>query len=304
MSRPTQSSVKERYEVSMKYGYYPGCTLYQQAEAFDVTTRESARALGIELEELENWQCCGAVFPMATDADINLAAPFRALAFAHQAGVELVTVCAGCLNVLRRTNNLVRSDVETRDKLIDFVEEEYAGEGRVHHLLELLRDQVGFDRVGERVRRSLNGLRVAPYYGCLLLRPTEEMAFDDGEDPQILEDMLREIGAEPVEYPLRLDCCGAYLSIGEPGKRRNRASLAVLRSACTAGAEAIVTSCPLCAYNLEQCMQEEPEVEDVPVLYFSQVLAYALGLDAESCGLEPDGMHADVCKKMGIGEVK
>ncbi len=288
----------------MKYGYYPGCTLHQQAEEFDVTTRESARALGIELEELDSWQCCGAVFPLATDAVINLAAPFRALAAAYEAGVELVTVCAGCLNVLRRTNNLVQNDDETRDKLVDFVEEDYAGEGRVHHLLELLRDEVGFESVSERTKRDLNGLRIAPYYGCLLLRPPDEMEFDDAEDPQILENMLAGIGAHPVSYPLRMDCCGAYLPIGELEERRNRAAVAVMRSASAAGAEAIVTSCPLCAHNLEQCAQDVPGAEMLPVLYFSQVLAYALGLDADSCGLEPDGLHAGVCEKIGIGEVK
>lgn len=259
----------------MPYRYFPGCTLHQQARNFDLTARESARQLGLDLVELESWQCCGAVFPLATDAVINLISPYRALAAADRAGADLVTMCSGCLNVLRRTNRLVASDREIRGKLSSFVEMEYTGGRKIHHLLELIKEQVTFAVLASRVTTPLSGLRVAPYYGCLLLRPAEEMAFDDPEAPTIFEDCLRALGAEPVDFPLKTECCGAFVSLHRADLD---ASGAVLRSAATAKADLVVTSCPTCSYNLERAGTA------LPVVYFTQLLALALGLDGAFSG--------------------
>ncbi|HAI21725.1 MAG TPA: disulfide reductase, partial [Clostridiales bacterium UBA8153] len=236
---------------------------------------ESAQQLGLDLVELESWQCCGAVFSLATDAVINWVAPYRALAAADRDGADLVTMCSGCLNVLRRTNRLVASNGELREKLGAFVDMEYAGQRKVHHLLELLKQQVTFAALADRVTTRLSGLRVAPYYGCLLLRPAEEMAFDDPEAPTILEDCLRALGAEPVDFPLKTECCGAFVSL----HRGNLdASAAVARSASLAKADLVVTSCPTCSYNLEQAGPS------LPVVYFTQLLALSLGLDGAFSG--------------------
>ncbi|MFO8060523.1 MAG: CoB--CoM heterodisulfide reductase iron-sulfur subunit B family protein [Bacillota bacterium] len=282
----------------MIYSYFPGCTLHQQARDFDQTARESARRLGISLEELKSWQCCGAVFPLATDALINLASPFRALASSHEAGADMVTLCSGCLNVLRRTNRLIAADRETRMKLEDFVEKEYSGQRRVYHLLEVMERDLTEEDIRSAAVRSLEGLRVAPYYGCLLLRPPDEMEFDDPENPQIMETLFRALGAEPVDYPFRTECCGAYLSVGVQD-RTTRASAAVVRSAAKAGADLIVTSCPTCLYNLElanRALQEsDPGFESLPTVYFSQVLALALGVDDETCGLGDGAWRQKLC---------
>ncbi len=273
----------------MSYSYYPGCTLHQQAQEFDWTARESARRLGISLEELENWQCCGAVFPLATDALINLASPFRALASSDEAGADLVTLCSGCLNVLRRTNRLIAENQETRMKLEDFVEKEYSGQREVYHLLEVMQRDVSPEDLQSAVVRPLEGLRIAPYYGCLLLRPSDEMEFDDPEDPQIMEALIDALGAEPVEYPFRTECCGAYLSVGSRD-RTGAAGTAVVRSAARAGADMILTSCPTCLYNLDSSSRALREsvggFEPPPTVYFSQVLAFALGADEKACGLD------------------
>ncbi len=263
----------------MEYRYFPGCTLHEQARNFDITARESARELDIALVELDNWQCCGAVFPLATDALINLVSPYRALASAHAAGFDLVTLCSGCLNVLRRTNRLVATDREAREKLRDFVEMDYAGERRVYHLLEVLRREVTFETLRSRVKRRLTGLHVAPYYGCLLLRPPEEMEFDDVEAPTVMEDFLRALGAEPVDYPFRTECCGAYVALREA---KTQAAAQVVRSAAAAGAELVVSSCPACNYNLERVHPT------LPVVYFTQLLALALGRDGAFAGQVPD----------------
>jgi len=181
-----------------------------------------------------------------------------------------VTLCSGCLNVLRRTNRRVAADPELGEKLRAAVELDYRGERRVRHLLEVLRDDVTWAEVRARVIRPLTGLKVAAYYGCLLLRPEREMEFDDPESPSILHGLLGALGAEPVDYPLQADCCGAFVALRDD---RLDAAGRVLRSAAAAGADLVVTSCPSCNYNLDRART------GLPVAYFTQLLAIALGLD-------------------------
>ncbi|HSW10374.1 MAG TPA: heterodisulfide reductase-related iron-sulfur binding cluster [Bacillota bacterium] len=162
------------------------------------------------------------------------------------------------------------SDLELGEKLRAAVELDYRGERRVRHLLEVLRDDVTWAEVRAQVARPLTGLKVAAYYGCLLLRPEREMEFDDPESPSILHDLLRALGAEPVSYPLQADCCGAFVSLRDD---RFEAAGRVLKSAAAAGADLVVTSCPSCNYNLDRART------GLPVVYFTQLLAIALGLD-------------------------
>lgn len=267
----------------MRYSYFPGCTLHAQARNFEVSALATARVLGLELSELTDWQCCGAVFPLTTDNHLPLVSPYRSLASAHTRGENLVTMCAGCYNVLKRTNAMVKEDEEVRVKLGAFVGEEYSGEREVLHFLEVLRDTVGFDALREMVSQPLEGLSVAAYYGCLLLRPPEEMKFDDPEYPTIMEDFLTALGASVVDYPYRIECCGAYLAITNETEK-GEPSRAILKSAIAHHASCLITSCPLCQYNLDveqSRMNSDPE--PMPVLYFTQLLALALGLGEESC---------------------
>ncbi|MEW6080999.1 MAG: CoB--CoM heterodisulfide reductase iron-sulfur subunit B family protein [Bacillota bacterium] len=273
----------------MKYSYFPGCTLHQQARDFDMSTREAARKMGIDLVELEDWQCCGAVFPLATDAIIYLVSPYRTLASSHEAGTDLVTLCSGCLNVLRRTNRLVKTNKETRAKLQAFVEKDYQGERHVYHLLEVIRKDTTFEGLAQRIIHSLEGLKVASYYGCLLLRPPEEMEFDDVESPTIMEEFTKALGAEPVDFPFKTECCGAYLSV--PAEDRTLAAArSILRSASSAGADIMVTSCPMCLYNLDAkqgaLARQDTGFRTLPVVYFSQLLALALGAGEDVCGFD------------------
>lgn len=275
----------------MNYTYFPGCTLHSQARNFDESARAGAAALGVQLEEPSSWQCCGAVFPLVTDNVMPLASPFRTLLRASQKGDDgLVTLCSGCYNVFKRTNYLVRTNPEKRDKLINFVDEGfYAGETPVVHLLEVLRDKIGFAQLKDKVQKKLDGLRVAPYYGCLLLRPKEEVAFDDLEAPQIMENFTAALGADPVSYPYKTECCGAYVSVAAP-ERALKAIKAILSSAQKNQADCLVVSCPLCQYNLDEkqqeIMAEDQGFKPIPVLYFTQLLALALGLAENTCHFE------------------
>ncbi len=258
----------------MRYRYFPGCTLKGQAKNMENTTLAAAHALGIELVELEQWQCCGAVYPLYEDELISLLSPVRTLAAAE--GEPLVSLCAACHHVLKRAQELMQRNEDARHKVTDYLEVGYKGEGRVLHFLEVLRDDYGFDRLAEMIKGPLEGRKIAAYYGCLLLRPAKVMQFDDPENPAIMEDLIRALGAEVVKSPYRTECCGAYLSVTEEAVARDTVSK-IINSAREAGAEALITACPLCRYNLENCAVQEGKTP-VKVYYFSELLAEALGL--------------------------
>ena len=262
----------------MKYSYYPGCTLRTKAKDLDAYARASAKALGFELEEIENWQCCGGVYPLGSDEIATKLSSVRALNEAKEKGQDLVTLCSACHHVIKRVNDDMRNveDIRTRANNYMQLDEPYAGETNVLHYLEVLRDRVGFDELKKKVVNPLKGRKIGAYYGCLLLRPSTVLAFDDPENPQIIEDFIRAIGAEPVLYPYRNECCGGYISLKEK-EMRGRMSCNIVDSAAGAGAEMLITACPLCMYNLNKSGSGK-----IPVYYFTELLAEALGVKEEA----------------------
>ena len=257
----------------MKVSYYPGCTLRTKAKQLDLYARKSAEALGITMEEIENWQCCGGVFSTAKDEIATKLSSVRALAEAAKKEQILVTVCSACHNVIKQTNHAMQNDADFAMHVNRYMApESYDGSARVLHYLEMLRDVVGFDTLKEKVVNPLSGKKIAAYYGCLLLRPGQTMQMDDVENPTILEDFIRALGAEPVIYAQRNECCGGYVAMEDPASAQKK-SKKVLDSAASHGAEIIVTACPLCRYNLEKNGESE-----LPVVYFTELLAEALGV--------------------------
>lgn len=259
----------------MVYSYYPGCTLKTKAKELDSYARASAEALGFELEEIENWQCCGGVYPLGTDEIASKLSSVRALNEAKEKGQELVTVCAACHHVIKRVNDDMKHVEDIRKRANNYMEleEAYAGETTVLHFLEVLRDRIGFDALKEKVVNPLTGRKIGAYYGCLLLRPGSVMQFDNAENPTIIEDFIRAIGAEPVVYPYRNECCGGYVSLKEKelsGRMVDR----IMESAAGMGVEELITACPLCMYNLNTSKSEKR----IPVRYFTELLAEALGV--------------------------
>jgi heterodisulfide reductase subunit B len=263
------------------YLYFPGCTLRTVSKDFDMSAKASARALGFELREMQEWLCCGAVFTNSAENLITQAGPNRILARAQAEGNTLVTLCAGCYNVLRRTNQQAQGNQVKQDKINTFNEEIYHGGVNVVHFLEVLRDKIGFDKVKQAVKMPLQGLPVGAYYGCLLLRPFREMKLDDPSRPSIIEKLLMSIGATPIDYPSRTECCGSYLGVESIQKIEN-VSKSIIQSARSSGAKVLAVSCPLCKYNLEACQSlnanTPASTELLPVLYFTQLLGLALGL--------------------------
>ena len=262
----------------MKYSYYPGCTLKTKAKDLDAYGRRSAIKLGVELEEIENWQCCGAVYPQAEDEIATKLSAVRTLDAAKQKGQDLITLCSACHHVLKRVNDDMRNNEYIRFRANNYMKLDtpYAGETNVIHYLEMLRDCVGFDNIKKAVVNPLKGVKVAAYYGCLLLRPSGVMAFDDPENPTIIEDFIKAIGATPVIYSQRNECCGGYIALENKGAAQKRVD-AILASAENAGADMIITACPLCMYNLDA----NATAEHIPVKYFTELLAEALGVKEE-----------------------
>lgn len=260
----------------MIVSYFPGCTLKTKAKELDTYARLCAQKLGVTLEEIENWQCCGGVFTTARDEIATKLSSVRALKAANQKGQPLVTVCSACHNVIKQTKHAMETDADFAAHVNRYMQEdEYHGEGQVYHYLELLRDVVGWDKVRAACTHPLTGKRIAPYYGCLLLRPGKVMAMDDVENPSILEDFIRAIGAEPVTYAMRNECCGGYVTMENPALARKKSD-AVLTDAALHNAEMVVTACPLCRYNLEKNGGGK-----LPVVYFTALLAQAMGLETE-----------------------
>lgn len=277
----------------MKYLYYPGCTLKEKAKNYDISGRASCEALGIEIEELANWTCCGTVFPLTHSKIVGMLAPVRMLMNTRDQGRDkLLTLCTFCYNVLKRANYAVKTNELERKRVNAYLKDEleregksfepYEGEVEPVHLLEVLRDDYSFEELKEQVKRPLAGLKVAPYYGCLLLRPKKEVELDDAEHPTVLEDMLKALGAEVIDdFPHKLECCGSYVGISSP-EPALQSSADILHMAKRFGADALALACPLCSYNLdtrqEAVRARFPDFSALPVLYFTQLLGLAMDL--------------------------
>jgi heterodisulfide reductase subunit B len=271
--------------------YYPGCTLTKTAQNLDQSARAAMRKLDVNLVELPRWNCCGTVAGLASDNLMHHVGPIRVLVRAQEMGsARLATLCTMCFHTLRMSNRLVREDPDRLAKINNFMdrEEDYRGGVDVLHLFEILRDDVGFEAVEAGVEKSLAGLKVVCYYGCLLTRP-KEVALDDVEAPTVFESLLSSLGAEIVHEPYATECCGSYHIVGEPAIVSDL-SYDICASSVRRGADAIVTSCPLCHFNLDDSQKgfsgRARRIPKIPILYFTQLLALALGLGAEVCHFE------------------
>jgi len=276
----------------MKISYYPGCTLKSNAKNFEESTLCSLKILGVEVDELPRWNCCGTVFSLATDDLIHHVAPIRNLLRVKETNSnKMMTLCAMCYNTLKRANQRVKSDPESLEKINKFMYKEaieYKGDVKIFHLLELLRDEIKFENISKKVVRPLKNLNIANYYGCMLVRP-KEVGLDDVENPMVLENLITALGGEPVDFPYKTECCAAYQTVDKPEIVADR-TYQILTSAKNLGAEVVSVSCPLCAFNLDHrqkiTVQKYPEFKNIPILYFSQLMAVALGCSEKDLRLD------------------
>jgi len=259
--------------TSLKYSYYPGCSLEATAKEYNQSVKASAEMLGVDLVELDDWNCCGASSGHCTNPELALALPARNLAKAEKQGNDLAVACAACFLRFKQTNHDLRADDELRQRIEQIIDAPYKAETDVRHVLDIFVRKVGLEEIERRVKKPLKGLKVAAYYGCYLVRPPKVTQLDDPENPMIMDNLLSTIGAEPVEWTHKVECCGGNLLLSRVDvvvKLCND----ICRAAQEAGAAAIVTACPLCQANLEL-----RQTIGVPTFYFSELLAMALGAD-------------------------
>ncbi len=274
----------------MRFAYYPGCVAQESGKELDLATRWVCRALGIELVEFPSFACCGSGFVDEANEVLNVAINARNLAIAEKAGLDLLTICSTCQGMLTLANlRLKDPTVRSRvDGALAPLGIRYGGGVRVTHLLRVLTEQVGLEAIRAKVKRPLAGLKVGAFYGCHLVRPSDEMAWEDGEEPHAFEDLLSVLGAEPVYYRGRVMCCGFPIQFV---KETTAARLAgrQIQDAHQHGADAMATPCPLCHISLDayqnKARQAVGERLDMPIFHLPQVVGLALGATPEELGL-------------------
>ena len=275
--------------MTRKYAYFPGCSLEKMARSYHESALAAARALDVELEELEDWNCCGATTYFNIDELLADTLCARNLAMAERLQADVVAPCSGCFkNMYSARKHLVR-DRDLAEHVNEALAEDglsFSGTSQVRHLLDVIVNDVGLEEIKKRVKKPLTGLKVATYYGCQIMRPRKD--HEDVESPRFFEDLMSAIGAEPVDYLLKLRCCSAALLI-----TNREAALSMVRnvldSAVQSGASLIVTACPLCQVNLE-CYQTQVNSDfgtnfKMPVMYFTQLVGLALGVPRGKLGI-------------------
>ncbi len=259
----------------MKYAYYPGCSLESAlAKEYDLSVRAVCERLGIELEELHDWNCCGASSGHSTNYALNHAIVGRNLAIAEKQGLDIATACPACYVRLKHTRHELMEKPDVKKQVVEAIDMPYEAEHDVRHLLDIIVNDIGLEAIKERVTKPLTGLKLACYYGCFLVRPPEVVAFDDPENPQSMDDLMEAIGAEAIDWSGKVDCCGGSLALT---KRDIVIRLVgeLVDMARSAGAEALVAACPLCQMNVDG--RQSRGGERLPVFYFTELLGLAMG---------------------------
>lgn len=274
----------------MEYTYYPGCSLEATAKAYDTSTKAVAKKLGIRLNELEDWNCCGATAYMSVNEYLSFGISGRNLALAEAKGKDIVCPCSGCYTTLKKTNTYVNKYPKLKDEVNDALSTsglKYGGTAKVRHLLDVIYNDIGLDNVKKKVSKPLSGLKVACYYGCQIVRP--ECDFDDPELPESMDKLTAALGAEPVYFPMKTRCCGGSL-MGTKEKLALRMVKNLLISAYRNHADIMITVCPLCQINIDAYqskVKDEFDVKfDMPILYFTQLMGLAMGVPKEDLKLE------------------
>lgn len=258
----------------MKYAYYPGCSLEFTAKEYDFSSRVVSAHLGLELVELEDWNCCGATSAHSTNHLLALALPARNLALAAAAGLDLAVPCSACYSRLKLTGYQLRENPELCRQIEQVAGIAYHQQVEVYSLLEAVVTGVGLEVVAEKVVRPLTGLKAACYYGCLLVRPPAVTKFDDPENPVLMDRLIQVLGGKAVRWFDKTDCCGASLAMSRAEMVTGMVS-SLLDHAREAGANAVVTACPLCHANLEMRRREDCSL---PVFYFTELMGLSFNL--------------------------
>jgi len=276
----------------MKYAYFPGCSIHASAKEYEMAAQAVNKQLDVEFVEIPDWNCCGSIDAVhAYNPLLSVSLAARNLALAEHMNMDVVTLCSACFFTLSRANNMLREDAVMKEKIDKAIGEaglKYAGGVKVRHYLDILTNDVGLDKIRQQVKTPLTGLKVAPYYGCLVVRPTGIQRFDDPEHPMSMDRIVEALGAEAVYYQNKTRCCGASLAITDEDVMMEMTKSPLL-TAKNAQADCIVTPCPMCHFNLDA---KQKDIEShfkidigLPVLYVTQLIGLAFGLPSKELGL-------------------
>jgi heterodisulfide reductase subunit B2 len=273
----------------MRYAYFPGCSLSATGYDYHLSLKLVARALGIELVEVRDWVCCGASSAHAMSHLLSVALPVLNLSHAEQDGLDkLVAPCLACMSRFKAANVELEHDVILRDKIHQVFDYKYQGKVKVYHPLEVFLE-MGQEKIRERIRKRLSGLRIACYYGCVLTRPPKIAQFDQVENPQSMDTILKTLGAETVDWDFKTECCGVSMTLTRSDIVL-KLSNDILREAKGSGANAIAVACPLCQANLDGRQRQIEEAYQVryrlPILYITQWMGLAFGATPAEVGLQ------------------
>jgi len=272
----------------LKYAYYPGCSAHSTARDMHESSTAVARVLGIELEEVKGWSCCGASAAHQTNRLLGVSLPAANLLLARDMGFDMVVNCAACYNRMKMANHEVASSTQIRDQVGEIIGQVYGGSVPVRHFVEILIEDFGIERLRKSLKKTLNGLKVASYYGCFLVRPHNVTQFDDPENPVFLDNIVTALGGESIDWPHKVECCGGGLNLTRTDIVVKLSS-AIADLALKSGANCITVACPMCQASLD-LRQKDIEREtgkhyNLPVLYFTQLIGLCLDIPKKELGL-------------------
>ncbi len=270
----------------MEFSYYPGCSLESSAKEYQMSAEVVCEKLGIELVEIEDWNCCGALEVSSLNSTLSIALPARNLRIASEKSDKLAVACNACLNNLLSVQNRLSENEELKQKIGKMLNFEFR-EIEILHLLDLIWNEVGLEKIGESVEKPLNGLKTVSYYGCLSVRPSKVMRSDDPDNPTHIDEIVAVLGGQPLEFTGKTKCCGGGLLMTYRNVALELTGL-ILTEANRRGAQCILVTCPLCHMTLETLTNKvkiDRDKRKIPILYFTQLIGLSFGLEPKKLGL-------------------
>jgi heterodisulfide reductase subunit B len=273
----------------MKYAYYPGCSAESTARDQYMSINEVSKTLGIELVQPNGWTCCGSTPAHHTDKVLSLALPAANLIKAQKMGLDMVVFCAACYNRMKVANHEIKNNPEIRKKVAESLGEDYDGTVNVLHFVEVLINDIGFKKLKKAFTHTLDGLKVASYYGCLLVRPQEATNFDDPENPVSMDKLVNLMGGEALDWPHKVECCGGGFAISRTDIVLDLSN-SVLGMAQSSGAQCMAVACPMCQINLDMRQADINKIKgkgyNLPVVYITQLLGLCMGISPKNLGMD------------------
>jgi heterodisulfide reductase subunit B len=283
-----KEAFNDQKRFKMKYAYYPGCSAESTARDQYMSVVEVARALGIELVEPKGWTCCGSTPAHHTDKLLSIALPAANLLMTQKMGLDMVVFCAACYNRMKVANHEISTNPLIRKEVADALGEDYDGSVKVMHFVEVLIKEIGVQKLKKYFTHTLNGLKVASYYGCLLVRPKDVTGFDDPENPVLIDNLIKCMGGESIDWPHKVECCGGGFAISRTDIVIEL-SHSILGMAQSSGAECIAVACPMCQINLDMRQGNINKIKEtgyaMPIVYISQLLGLCLGIPSRKLGM-------------------